>query len=55
MEKEEIFLKVSIASKDGTTLLKAEATGVDANQLGVNVANKLLNEEGGDRLLNENL
>ena len=55
VEKEEIFLKVSIASKDGTTLLKAEATGVDANQLGVNVANKLLNEEGGDRLLNENL
>jgi len=55
VEKEEIFLKVSIASKDGTTLLKAEATGVDANQLGVNIANKLLNEEGGDRLLNENL
>jgi len=55
LEKEKILLKASIASQDGTTLLKAEASGVDANQLGVNIANKLLNEEGGNLLLNENL
>ena len=55
LEKEKILLKASIASKDGTTLLKAEDTGVDGNQLGINMANKLLNEEGGERLLNENL
>ena len=55
LEKEKILLKASIASKDGTTLLKAEASGVDANQLGINIANKLLNEEGGNLLLNENL
>lgn len=54
LEKEKILLKASIASKDGTTLLKAEDTGVDGNQLGINMANKLLNEEGGERLLNEN-
>ena len=54
-EKEEILLKASVASKDGTTLLKAEDTGLDPNLLGRNVAHKLLNEEGGDRLLNENL
>ena len=55
LEKEKILLKASIASQDGTTLLKAEASGVDANQLGINIANKLLNEEGGNLLLNENL
>ena len=55
LEKEKILLKASIASKDGTTLLKAEDIGVDGNQLGINMANKLLNEEGGDRLLDENL
>ena len=55
LEKEKILLKASIASKDGTTLLKAEDIGVDGNQLGINMANKLLNEEGGERLLNENL
>ena len=55
LEKEKILLKASIASKDGTTLLKAENIGVDGNQLGINMANKLLNEEGGERLLNENL
>ena len=55
LEKEKILLKASIASPDGTTLLKAEASGVDANQLGINIANKLLNEEGGNLLLNENL
>ena len=55
LKKEEIFLKASIASKDGMTLLKAEGSGADANKLGVKIANKLLNEEGGDRLLNENL
>ena len=55
LEKEKILLKASIASKDCTTLLKAEDTGVDGNQLGINMANKLLNEEGGERLLNENL
>jgi hydroxymethylbilane synthase len=55
LKKEEILLKASIASRDGTTLLKAEAIGIDAHQLGINIANKLLNEEGGDRLLNENL
>ncbi len=54
LEKEKILLKASIASKDGTTLLKAEDIGVDGNQLGINMANKLLNEEGGERLLNEN-
>ena len=52
LEKEKILLKASIASQDGTTLLKAEASGVDANQLGINIANKLLNEEGGNLLLN---
>ena len=55
LEKEKILLKASIASQDGTTLLKAEASGVDANQLGINIADKLLNEEGGNLLLNENL
>ena len=55
LEKEKILLKASIASQDGTTLLKAEASGADANQLGINIANKLLNEEGGNLLLNENL
>ena len=55
LKKEEIFLKASIASEDGMTLLKAEGSGADANKLGVKIANKLLNEEGGDRLLNENL
>ena len=55
LEKEKILLKASIASKDGKTLLKAEDIGVDGNQLGINMANKLLNEEGGERLLNENL
>ncbi len=55
LEKEKILLKASIASQDGTTLLKAEVSGVDANQLGINIANKLLNEEGGNLLLNENL
>ena len=55
LEKEKILLKASIASPDGTTLLKAEASGADANQLGINIANKLLNEEGGNLLLNENL
>ena len=55
LEKEKILLKASIASQDGTTLLKAEASGVDANQLGINIANKLLNEQGGNLLLNENL
>ena len=54
-KKEEILLKASIASKDGMTLLKAEGSGVDANKLGVKIANKLLNEEGGGLLLNENL
>ena len=54
LEKEKILLKASIASKDGKTLLKAEDIGVDGNQLGINMANKLLNEEGGERLLNEN-
>ena len=34
LEKEKILLKASIASQDGTTLLKAEASGVDANELG---------------------
>ena len=55
LKKEEILLKASIASKDGVTLIKAEDSGIDANKLGVKVANKLLNEEGGDRLLDENL
>ena len=55
LEKEKILLKASIASQDGTTLLKAEASGADANQLGINIADKLLNEEGGNLLLNENL
>ena len=55
LEKEKILLKASIASQDGTTLLKAEVSGVDANQLGINIANKLLNEQGGNLLLNENL
>jgi len=54
-KKEEILLKASIASEDGMTLIKVEDSGIDANELGVKVANKLLNEEGGNRLLNENL
>ncbi len=55
LKEEEIFLEASIASKDGMTLLKAEGSGSDANKLGVKIANKLLNEEGGSHLLNENL
>ena len=55
LKEEEIFLEASIASKDGMTLLKAEGSGSDANKLGVKIANKLLNEEGGAHLLNENL
>ncbi len=55
LKEEEIFLEASIASKDGMTLLKAEGSGSDANKLGVKIANKLLNEEGGIHLLNENL
>jgi hydroxymethylbilane synthase len=55
LKEEEIFLEASIASKDGMTLLKAEGSGSDANKLGVKIANKLLNEEGGNHLLNENL
>ena len=55
LKEEEIFLEASIASKDGMTLLKAEGSGSDANKLGLKIANKLLNEEGGSHLLNENL
>ena len=55
LKEEEIFLEASIASKDGMTLLKAEGSGSDANKLGVKIPNKLLNEEGGSHLLNENL
>ena len=55
LKEEEIFLEASIASKDGMTLLKAEGSGSDANKLGAKIANKLLNEEGGNHLLNENL
>ena len=55
LKEEEIFLEASIASKDGMTLLKAEGSGSDANKLVLKIANKLLNEEGGAHLLNENL
>ena len=55
IKNQEILLKASIASKDGEILLKSEGAGIDPFKLGKSIANKLLNEEGGRLLLNENM
>lgn len=55
IKNQEILLKASIASKDGKILLKSEGAGIDPFKLGKSIANKLLNEEGGRLLLNENM
>ena len=55
LRNQEILLKASISSKDGSTLLRLEGAGIDPFKLGKSIANKLLNEEGGRLLLNENM
>ncbi len=55
LRNQEIILKASISSKDGSTLLRSEGTGLDPFKLGKSIANKLLDEEGGRRLLSENM
>ncbi len=55
LRNQEIILKASISSKDGSTLLRSEGTGLDPFKLGKSIANKLLDEEGGRRLLRENM
>ena len=55
LRNQEIILKASISSKDGSTLLRSEGTGLDPFKLGKSIANKLLDEEGARRLLSENM
>jgi len=55
LRNQEILLKASISSKDGSTLLRLEGAGIDPFKLGKSIANNLLNEEGGRLLLNENM